>query len=84
MVRNTQLLEENERLKNENKRLKKENERLKNENELYYNNSIKQEEENSYYVKEITSLRQELSGCEETATNLTVYINEIEKFLSSR
>ena len=63
-------------------RLRKENEELRQLIELYSSNSKTQEKECSTLLREVNSLRNELSDCEQAAAHFSVCINEMEKFLS--
>lgn len=78
------LLRQNNLLLAEISRLQKENDELRRLNELYNNNSKSNEEEHSFLIKEVASLRSELSDCEEAAAHFSTCISEMEKFLSSR
>lgn len=79
-----ELAELNHQLLAEIARLQRENEELRRLNELYCNNSKCSDEEHSYLIREVASLRNELCDCEEAAAHFSSCINEIEKFLSSR
>lgn len=78
------LLRQNRLLLAEINQLRKENDELRRLNELYDNNSRTNEEEHSLLIREVASLRSELSDCEEAAAHFSTCISEMEKFLSSR
>ena len=63
-------------------RLHKENEELRQLIELYSSNSKTQEKECSTLLREVNSLRNELSDCEQAAAHFSVCISEMENFLS--
>ena len=76
--------QDNQQLLQEIAHLRKENEELRKLNELYTNNRENCEEEHSFLIREVTSLRNELNDCEEAAVHFSMCINEMERFLSAR
>ena len=80
----SQVEQVNQQLLQEIAQLREENAELRRLNELYTNSRENCEEEHSFLIKEVTSLRNELNDCEEAAVHFSMCINEMERFLSTR